>query len=664
MVVVGAPWDGGTSHRPGTRFGPQAIRQTDYLPHDGSRPHLALRVDALQDLRVVDAGDVEMPPGEQERSRQNLEEAVYAVASQGTIPLVLGGDHSIALPDATGVARHLGFGRVSMIHFDAHADTGDIEFGSLYGHGQPMRRLIESGALRGDRFLQIGLRGYWPGPETLGWMAEQDMRSFEMTEIGKRGLTACLDEAFEIALDDCDAVFLSVDIDVCDPGHAPGTGTPEPGGLSARELLDAVRRICLRAPGRRHRRGRGVAALRPRRDHRVPRQPGLPRGAVRAGRAQGRDQPRPGRAAAGGPMSDRLPRRAPSSTGTGTSARADVLVDGGRIVEVGHDLRGDDDRRRGLLAPGFTDAHVHPIQGGLERLRCDLSEHDTREEYLAAIRAYADATPTSSGSSAAAGRCRRSPAARRSPPTSTRWCRTGRCSCPTATTTAPGSTAARWRSPASPPTRRTRRTAGSSATPTAARAARCTRARPRWSPATCPAPPAPTTAPRCWPARPTCTRSASPAGRTRSSAPTPAWTTPRSTYVEAAASGELRSHVVGALWWDRRQGVEQVADLVGRRDALTGGRFRATTVKIMQDGVAENGTAAMLEPYLDGCGQATDNRGHSFVEAQALKEAVRALDAAGFQVHVHAIGDRAARETLDAMDGTDPACATRSRTSS
>ena len=103
---------------------------------------------------------------------------------------MLGGDHSIALPDATGVARHLGFGRVSMIHFDAHADTGDIEFGSLYGHGQPMRRLIESGALRGDRFLQLGLRGYWPEPETLDWMAEQRMRSFEMTEIGARGLDA------------------------------------------------------------------------------------------------------------------------------------------------------------------------------------------------------------------------------------------------------------------------------------------------------------------------------------------------------------------------------------------------------------------------------------------------------------------------------------------
>ncbi len=248
VVIVGAPFDGGTSHRPGTRFGPMAIRQTCYLAHDGSRPHLALRVDALQDIRVVDAGDVEMFSGDIERSIGSLEEAVHKVSAAGAVPLVLGGDHTIALPDATGVARHHGFGRVSMLHFDAHADTGDIEFGSLYGHGQPMRRLIESGALRGDRFLQIGLRGYWPGPETLGWMAEQRMRSFEMTEIGARGLDSCLDEAFEIALDDCEGVFLSVDVDVCDPGHAPGTGTPEPGGLSARQLLDSVRRICLELP--------------------------------------------------------------------------------------------------------------------------------------------------------------------------------------------------------------------------------------------------------------------------------------------------------------------------------------------------------------------------------------------------------------------------------
>jgi agmatinase len=248
IMIIGAPFDGGTSHRPGARFGPQAIRFTDYLPHDGSRPHLALGVDPLTELRVLDAGDIQMPSGQLEESIQRLEQAVHTAAAGGAIPVILGGDHTIAFPDATGVARHVGWGRVSMIHFDAHADTGDIQWGALYSHGTPMRRLIESGAVRGDRFLQLGLRGYWPEPETLAWMAGQRMRSFEMTEIVSRGLDACLTQAFEIAMDDCDAVFLSVDVDVVDPGMAPGTVTPEPGGLTGRQLLDAVRRIAMELP--------------------------------------------------------------------------------------------------------------------------------------------------------------------------------------------------------------------------------------------------------------------------------------------------------------------------------------------------------------------------------------------------------------------------------
>jgi len=248
IVFVGAPFDGGTTNRPGTRFGPRAIRSTDYLPHDASRPHLALGVDPLRELRVADVGDVLMPPGDTEQSIRRLEDAVHAVAASGAIPVILGGDHTITFPDATGVARHVGWGRVSLIHFDAHADTGEHHHGALYGHGTPMRRLIESGAVRGDRFLQIGLRGYWPPPPTLAWMARQRMRSFEMTEVVSRGLDECLTESFEIATDDCDAVFLSVDVDVVDPGMAPGTGTPEPGGLTGRQLLDAVRRIAMELP--------------------------------------------------------------------------------------------------------------------------------------------------------------------------------------------------------------------------------------------------------------------------------------------------------------------------------------------------------------------------------------------------------------------------------
>ena len=231
VVVLGAPVRRG--YVPPPRRAVRAAGDPDHrLPPARRLATLAWRCGptACRDLRVVDAGDVEMYSGDIEVALPALEAAVEKVARAGAIPVILGGDHSIAYPDAKGVANVLGHGRVSMIHFDAHADTGDVEFGSLWGHGQPMRRLLESGAVRGDRFLQVGLRGYWPPPETLDWMAVEGFRSYEMTEIGRRGLDTCLTEASRIATDDCDGVFLSVDIDVCDPGHAPGTGTPEPGG--------------------------------------------------------------------------------------------------------------------------------------------------------------------------------------------------------------------------------------------------------------------------------------------------------------------------------------------------------------------------------------------------------------------------------------------------
>jgi agmatinase len=248
IVIVGAPIDSGTSHRSGAKFGPQAIRGGDYLPHDASRPHLALRTDGLKDLTVVDAGDLMMPGGDLVASLTVLREATEKISRAGAIPVILGGDHSIASADVAGIANHRGHGKISMIHFDAHADTGEDHFGALIGHGTPMRRLIEDGYMRGDRFLQLGLRGYWPDHATLAWMRDQGMRSYEMTEIHHRGLNAVLDESFATLTDGCDGVFLSVDIDVVDPGMAPGTGTPEPGGMTSRELLEAVRRICLELP--------------------------------------------------------------------------------------------------------------------------------------------------------------------------------------------------------------------------------------------------------------------------------------------------------------------------------------------------------------------------------------------------------------------------------
>jgi len=244
VVIIGAPFDGGTSFRSGAKLGPSAVRQACYLEHDGKRPSLALRVDGLTNLKVRDAGDVDMPSGNTEISCQRLEAVVAKVATTA-IPLVIGGDHTVTWPNVTGIAKAKGWGNIAVLHFDAHADTGEITEGPLIGHGQPMRKLIESGAVRGDRFFQIGLRGYWPDEPTLSWMAAQGMRSYEMSELTSRGINACLTEIFAAVASDCDGVFLSVDIDVADPAAAPGTGTPEPGGLSSRELLDAVRRICL-----------------------------------------------------------------------------------------------------------------------------------------------------------------------------------------------------------------------------------------------------------------------------------------------------------------------------------------------------------------------------------------------------------------------------------
>lgn len=244
VAVLGAPFDWGTTYRPGARFGPQAIRDGDYLPMDGRRPHVSAGVDPLTELPVTDLGDVEVTPGYIEPSIAAVEEAVTSCCRAGTVPVILGGDHTITLANATGVANVHGFGDVAVVHFDAHADTGELHHGELYGHGTPMRRLIDSGAVPGHRFTQIGLRGYWPGPRVVAWMREQGMTSYFMDDITQRGLDVVVDEAVgHITAGDATAVFVSVDIDVVDPGMAPGTGTPEPGGLLASDLLRTVRRL-------------------------------------------------------------------------------------------------------------------------------------------------------------------------------------------------------------------------------------------------------------------------------------------------------------------------------------------------------------------------------------------------------------------------------------
>jgi len=241
VAIVGAPFDDATSHRPGARFGPRAIREAQSA--SGALNSLQLGVEPFDVLAVVDAGDANIVPSWMERGHALIHRKVREVAATGAIPIVLGGDHSITWPSASAVAEVRHPASIGIVHFDAHADTAQDIFGVLGSHGTPMRRLVESGAVAGRNFVQVGLRGYWPPPDVFDWMRAQGLRWHLMREIEERGAEAVIDDAISEALDGADAVYLSIDIDVIDPGMAPGTGTPEPGGMLTREVLRAIRRI-------------------------------------------------------------------------------------------------------------------------------------------------------------------------------------------------------------------------------------------------------------------------------------------------------------------------------------------------------------------------------------------------------------------------------------
>ena len=245
VAVLGAPFDLGTSNRPGARFGPRALRTDAYEP---GTYHLDLGLEIFDWLEVVDVGDAYCPHGMVRESLDNIGAKVASVVQHGIIPVTIGGDHSVTWPAATAVAEHFGFSRVGMVHFDAHADTAESIDGNLASHGSPMRRLIESGAIPGRNFVQIGLRGYWPGADVWQWMGEQGMRWHLMDEVHRRGLDAVLTDAIAEAMDGVDHLYVSVDIDSLDPAYAPGTGTPEPGGITSADLLRAMRRLAMETP--------------------------------------------------------------------------------------------------------------------------------------------------------------------------------------------------------------------------------------------------------------------------------------------------------------------------------------------------------------------------------------------------------------------------------
>jgi agmatinase len=233
VAIVGAPTDDLVSDRPGARFGPRAIRAAS-CP---AGPELETGVDAFAELRIVDYGDAPVLPADPARTHEAIEATVGEVLDADLIPIVLGGDHSIAEPDVRACAqRH---GPVGLVHFDTHTDTGTEVFGVAVSHGTPMYRLVRDGHVDPKRYVQIGLRGYWPGENEFAWQQEQGISAFFMHDVRDRGIDAVVADAVRIV--GAGPVFLTVDVDVLDPAFAPGTGTPEPGGMTSLELLKAVR---------------------------------------------------------------------------------------------------------------------------------------------------------------------------------------------------------------------------------------------------------------------------------------------------------------------------------------------------------------------------------------------------------------------------------------
>jgi agmatinase len=239
VAIVGAPMDDLVSDRPGARFGPRAIRAASCPPG----PHLEAGVDASEVLRVVDFGDAPVLPADPAGTHEAIERTVGDVLDAGAIPIVLGGDHSIAEPDIRACAAHIG-GPVGLVHFDTHTDTGSVVFGVEVSHGTPMRRLVEQGHIDPGRYVQVGLRGYWPGEKEFSWQREQGIESIFMHDVREVGIEATIERV--VSAVGAGPVYLSVDIDVLDPAFAPGTGTPEPGGMTTVELLWACRAIAER----------------------------------------------------------------------------------------------------------------------------------------------------------------------------------------------------------------------------------------------------------------------------------------------------------------------------------------------------------------------------------------------------------------------------------
>ena len=244
VAILGAPLDMGFRMR-GARQGPTAFRASIGVSRgSGNLPHMHVGVAWKKELVAVDYGDAPLDGLSTERSMPPVRKLVREIAETGAIPIIIGGDHSLEYPNVAAITDVYGKANVGVIHFDAHFDAGDSLGGHLISHGQPIRRLIDDGHILGKNYIQVGLRGYWPGEDGFKWMRENEMRYHTMAEIERYGWDAVMERVLDEANDGPEYLYISFDIDVFDPAYMPGTGTPESGGLTPREVFPLVRTLC------------------------------------------------------------------------------------------------------------------------------------------------------------------------------------------------------------------------------------------------------------------------------------------------------------------------------------------------------------------------------------------------------------------------------------
>ncbi len=233
VALVGIPYDGGTSYRAGARFGPREIRVQSAMIRQWNP---VLRVSPFEGLRIADYGDIDISPVSIERTNEIVEQEIMAILAAGCLPVSVGGDHSIALPILRALAKR--HGPVALVHFDSHPDTWDQYFGSRYFHGTMFRRAVEEGLIDPRRTFQVAIRGSLYGAEDFDFQAQHGITVMRVEALRERGVGWAVEQYERLR---GSKVYVSFDIDAVDPAFAPGTGTPEVGGLTSYDALALVR---------------------------------------------------------------------------------------------------------------------------------------------------------------------------------------------------------------------------------------------------------------------------------------------------------------------------------------------------------------------------------------------------------------------------------------